>query len=137
MTIAHSRSIALSLALTCATTPLAAQDRPTLEELKQEVAQEVASLEGLSQEIVDMVFSFSELGFQEHWTVEYLTGILRSEGFTVEMGCAGMPTCYVARWGRGSPVIGIMGDIDGLPETPQRPGVAYHDPLIPGGPGAR
>jgi len=135
MTIAPTRSIALALVLSGASTQAAAQTGPTLEELKQEAAQEVASLQKLSQEMVDMVFSFSELGFQEHWTVEYLTGVLRNEGFTVEVGCAGMPTCYIARWGQGSPVIGFMGDIDGLPETSQRPGVAYHDPLIQGGPG--
>ncbi len=82
-----------------------------------------------------MVFSFSELGFQEDWTAEYITGILREEGFAIEMGCAGMPTCYVASWGSGGPVVGIMGDIDGLPETSQTPGVPYHKPLIPGGPG--
>ena len=92
-------------------------------------------MEKQSQEMVDMVFSLGELGFQEHRTVAYLTDILRREGFRVDMGCAGMPTCYVASWGSGGPVIGIMGDIDGLPETSQRPGVAYHDPLIPGGPG--
>jgi len=115
--------------------PLSAQRRPSTDRLKDEVLQEVASMQKLSQEMVDMVFSFSELGFQEEWTVEYLTGILEREGFRVERGCAGMPTCYVASWGSGRPVIGIMGDIDGLPETSQKPGVAYHDPLIPGGPG--
>lgn len=82
-----------------------------------------------------MVFSFSELGFQENWTADYLTDILRREGFTIERGVAGMPTGYVASWGSGRPVIGFMSDIDGLPETSQRPGVPYHDPLIPGGPG--
>lgn len=114
--------------------PVAAQ-RPSTDQLKREVAQQVAGLQKLSQEIVDMVFSFSELGFEERWTVDYLTGVLRREGFRIERGCADMPTCYVARWGGGRPVIGIMGDIDGLPETSQKPGVAYHDPLIPGGPG--
>ncbi|MBI4545184.1 MAG: amidohydrolase [Gemmatimonadetes bacterium] len=109
--------------------------RPTAEQLKREVAAEVAGLQKLSQEMVDMVFSFSELGFQEKWTADYITGILRKEGFRIEPGCAGMPTCYIASWGRGKPVIGIMGDIDGLPETSQKPGVAYQDPLIPGGPG--
>jgi aminobenzoyl-glutamate utilization protein B len=89
----------------------------------------------LSQEIVDMVFSFGELGFQEVRTVAYLTGILEREGFTVQRGCAGMPTCYVASWGSGSPVVGFMGDIDGLPETSQKPGVPWEEPLIPGGPG--
>jgi len=116
-------------------THVAAQRRPSTEELKQQVLREVASMEKLSQEITDVVFSHGELGFQEVWTAEYLTGVLRREGFRVEIGCAGMPTCYVARWGSGKPVIGFMGDIDGLPETSQRPGVAYHDPLIPGGPG--
>jgi aminobenzoyl-glutamate utilization protein B len=114
--------------------PLAAQ-RPSTEQLRQEVAAEVAGMQKLSQEIVDMVFSLSELGFQESRTVAYLTGILEREGFRIERGCAGMPTCYVASWGRGSPVIGIMGDIDGLPETSQTPGIPWHQPLIAGGPG--
>ncbi len=107
----------------------------TADQLRQEARQEAASMAKLTQEIVDMVFSFSETGFQEHWTVAYITDILRKEGFTIEMGVAGMPTAYVATWGSGTPVVGIMGDIDGLNETSQRPGVAYQDPLIPGGPG--
>ncbi|MFW6202167.1 MAG: amidohydrolase, partial [Gemmatimonadota bacterium] len=115
-----------------------AQEQPvprTPEALAEEVTAEVASLQELSQEMVDMVFSLSELGFQEHRTADYITGVLEREGFAIERGCAGMPTCYVASWGAGEPVIVIMGDIDGLPETSQKPGVAYHDPLIPGGPG--
>ncbi|MGH7483446.1 MAG: amidohydrolase [Longimicrobiales bacterium] len=117
-----------------AASPLAAQQAP-LPQLKQEVLEEVVSMRDLSQEIVDMVFSLSELGFQEYETVEYLTGILEREGFGIRRGCAGMPTCYVASWGAGEPIIGIMGDIDGLPETSQTPGVPYHEPLIEGGPG--
>lgn len=114
--------------------PLQAQ-RPNAESLKQEVLAEVASMQKLSQEIVDMVFSLAELGFQEHRTVAYLTGILEREGFRIQRGCADMPTCYVASWGSGRPVIGIMGDIDGLPETSQKPGIPWEEPLIPGGPG--
>jgi aminobenzoyl-glutamate utilization protein B len=107
----------------------------TLDQLRDEVRREVEGMAKQSQEIVDMVFSFSELGFQEQWTAEYITGLLRDEGFSIEMGVAGMPTGYIASWGSGKPVVGIMGDIDGLPETSQKPGVAYEDPLIPGGPG--
>ncbi|KPJ94241.1 MAG: amidohydrolase, partial [Gemmatimonas sp. SG8_17] len=120
--------------LAAVTSPLAAQ-HPQLDELREEVRQEAMSLEKLSQEIVDMVFSHGELGFQEQWTAAYLTGVLAQEGFDIQLGVAGMPTGYIATWGNGEPVIGFMGDIDGLPETSQRPGVAYHDPLIPGGPG--
>ena len=114
--------------------PVVAQ-QPQLSELREEVRQEVQSLAKLTQEIVDKVFSHGELGFQEVWTAAYLTKVLANEGFDIQMGVAGMPTGYIATWGSGRPVIGFMGDIDGLPETSQRPGVAYHDPLIPGGPG--
>lgn len=121
------------LSLSAASAP--AQQRPSADALKQEAFEEVGSMRKLSQVMVDSIFSFGELGFQEFETAAYITGILRDEGFEIETGCAGMPTCYVATWGSGHPVIGFMGDIDGLPETSQKPGVAYEDPLIPGGPG--
>ncbi|MBE0592674.1 MAG: amidohydrolase [Gemmatimonadales bacterium] len=129
-------SFLLVCGVVCLTlTPSVHGQGPSEAALKDEVLREVVSMQKLSQEIVDMVFSFAELGFQEHSTVEYLTELLRREGFTVAVGCAGMPTCYVATWGEGTPVIGFMGDIDGLPETSQKPGVAFQEPLIPGGPG--
>ncbi|HJO04233.1 MAG TPA: amidohydrolase [Acidobacteriota bacterium] len=113
----------------------AGAQRPSPELLKEQVREIVGSMRKQSQVIVDSIFSFAELGFQEHETAKLVTGLLRDEGFEIETGCAGMPTCYVASWGHGKPVIGLMGDIDGLPETSQRPGVSYHDPLIEGGPG--
>jgi len=119
--------------LIAVSSPVTSQQK--LDDLREEVRLEVESLAKLTQEIVDKVFSHGELGFQEKWTAAYLTGVLAREGFNVQMGVAGMPTGYIATWGTGHPVVGFMGDIDGLPETSQRPGVAYHDPLIPGGPG--
>jgi aminobenzoyl-glutamate utilization protein B len=130
-----TRLTVLAFALSLPVSSVHAQRRPSTADLKKEVAAEVAGMQKLSQEIVDMVFSFSELGFQEQRTVAYLTGILEKEGFRVTRGCAGMPTCYVATWGTGLPVVGIMGDIDGLPETSQKPGIPWQEPLIPGGPG--
>ena len=127
--------LAALLSFSVASTNASAQDGLSAAALKEEAREIVGSMSKLSQVMVDSIFSFGELGFQEHETVKYITGILRDEGFEVQMGCAGMPTCYVATWGSGHPVIGFMGDIDGLPETSQKPGVAYQDPLIPGGPG--
>lgn len=117
-------------------TPLQTQGQD-LKDLKEEVLKEVATPElmKLSQEMVDVIYSNSELGFQEFWTADYVVGILEKEGFSVERGCAGMPTCYVGSWGSGKPVVGFMGDIDGLPETSQKPGVPWEEPLIPLGPG--
>jgi aminobenzoyl-glutamate utilization protein B len=108
---------------------------PPLDTVKREVRDMVRANATLTQQMVDSIFSFSELGFQEFETSAYVTGILEREGFTVTRSVAGMPTAFVATWGEGQPVIGFMADIDGLPETSQKPGVAYQSPLIPGGPG--
>ena len=88
-----------------------------------------------SQQMVDSIFSFSELGFQEIETHRYLVDILKKNGFTVQEGIAGIPTAFMATWGSGKPVLALGSDIDGIPQASQKPGVAYHDPMIPGAPG--
>ncbi len=114
---------------------LHAQGQGTLTGTKSRVVEEVEKHEKLVQEMVDMVFSFSELGFQEIETSSYLTGILESNGFEIEKGIAGIPTAWTAKWGSGKPFIAVGSDIDGLPNTNQTPGVAYHKPLVEGAPG--
>ena len=59
---------------------------------KAAVVADVAAMAKQSQVMVDMVFSFGELGFQEVETTKYLTGILKKEGFKIEQGIAGIPT---------------------------------------------
>ena len=85
--------------------------------------------------MVDQIFSYGELGFQETETSNYLVTLLRKHGFTVETGVAGIPTAFMATWGSGKPVIALGSDIDGIPQSSQKPGVAYRDPLIEGAPG--
>ena len=108
---------------------------PTTDVLKQAADEMVEGRRTFTQQMVDMIFSLSDLGYQEHRTSGYVIGLLEKEGFKVKRGVAGMPTAFVAEWGSGKPVIGLMADIDGLPETSQKPGVAYHAPLIQNGPG--
>jgi aminobenzoyl-glutamate utilization protein B len=114
---------------------IAQTDAPRLEALKSEAVRNVDGMQKLVQEIVDMVFSFGELGFQEYETSKYLVGILKKNGFKVEEGIAGMPTAWWATWGSGRPVIALGSDIDGIPQASQKPGVAYRDPLVEGAPG--
>jgi len=102
---------------------------------KTEAAAGVDDLADYTQKMVDSVFSFGELGFQEFETSKYLTAKLREQGFTVQEGIAGIPTAWMASWGSGKPVIAFGSDIDGIPQGSQKPGVAYHDPLIEGAPG--
>lgn len=108
---------------------------PASDVLKQAAMEMAAGRAKFTQEVVDSVFSFSELGYQETETSRYLIGILEKAGFRVTKGVAGLPTAWVAEWGHGQPVIGLMADIDGLPETSQKPGIPWHEPLIEGGPG--
>src|SRR4030095_15452784 len=111
------------------------QNGRNLDELKREAISEVDGLRVLTQQIVDQIFSYSELGFQEFETSKYVTGILEKNGFNVERGVVGMPTAWVASYGSGKPVIAFITDIDCIPNAPQKPGVAYHDPLVEGAPG--
>lgn len=105
--------------------------------LKEAVSADIQSqaMFDLGQVMTDTVFSFGELGFQEFETQRYLTKILRDHGFTVEDGVAGIPSAWVARWGSGRPVIALGSDVDCIPQASQKPGVAYHDPMIEGAPG--
>jgi len=112
-----------------------AQESKTLDDLKREAVAEVDKSQKLIQEMVDSIFSFAELGFQEYETSKYVTGILERNGFKVERGVAGVPTAWVASYGSGKPVIGFITDIDCIPRASQKPGVAYHDPIIQDAPG--
>lgn len=102
---------------------------------KTEVSTLVDGMAKMAQEMVDSVFSFSELAHQEFETSRYLTGVLEKNGFMVRRGIAGMPTAWVATWGSGQPVIALGSDIDGIPQASQKPGVPYREPLIAGAPG--
>src|SRR6266540_3898097 len=108
---------------------------PRVEELKKEVAADIETMKVTTQQMVDQVFSFGELGFQEFETSKYLTAVLEKNGFKIERGYAGIPTAWVATWGSGKPVIALGSDIDDIPQASQKPGVGYHDPIIAGAPG--
>ena len=130
MVVCFHYSIALASAPSART-----QESRTPDDLKREAASEVDKFQKLTQEMVDSIFSFSELGFQEYETSKYVTGILEKNGFRIERGVAGIPTAWVATYGSGKPVIGFITDIDCIPRASQKPGVAYHDPIIEGAPG--
>jgi len=125
----------LAAPLAAQATPAATPSDPRLETLKRELISDIDGRSKFTQEIVDQIFSFGELGFQEVETSKYLIALLRKEGFRVEEGYAGIPTAFVATWGSGKPVISLGTDIDGIPQASQKPGVACRAALVPGAPG--
>ncbi|HEX5070717.1 MAG TPA: amidohydrolase [Vicinamibacterales bacterium] len=110
-------------------------DTERITQLKTEAAAEVEKLKDFSQQMVDQLFSYGELGFQEFETSKYLVNVLKQNGFSVEQGVAGIPTSFMATWGSGKPIIALGSDIDGIPQSSQKPGVAYREPMIEGAPG--
>ena len=85
--------------------------------------------------ISDAIWSYAELGLEEYRSAGLLSKTLEKEGFTVETDLAGMPTCFVATYGTGKPVIGILVEYDALPMISQKGRVPYREPLIDGAPG--
>ena len=115
--------------------PALATTDERLDDLKREVMVDVESRRDFTQQMVDSIFSFSELGFQEFETQRYVTGILEEHGFAINKGVAGIPSGWIATWGSGRPVIALGTDVDGIPQASQKPGVAYREPMIQGAPG--
>jgi aminobenzoyl-glutamate utilization protein B len=85
--------------------------------------------------ISDAIWEYAELGMQEFKSSKLLADTLEEAGFTVERGAAGMPTCFVASYGTGKPVIGILGEFDALPMLSQKGRVPKQEPIVEGAPG--
>jgi aminobenzoyl-glutamate utilization protein B len=80
------------------------------------------------------IWEYSELGFLEVKSSQLLQEHLKENGFSIEAGVAGLPTAFVATYGSGSPVIGILAEFDALPGLSQDT-VAYRKPLVKDGNG--
>jgi aminobenzoyl-glutamate utilization protein B len=129
------RFASLFLLVVSISLPVFTQSSAKLDSFKKEAAGEVDNMKDFSAQMVDQVFSYGELGFQEFETSRYLVDVLKKNGFQVREGVVGIPTAWVATWGSGKPVIALGSDIDGIPKASQKPGVAYHDPIVEGAPG--
>lgn len=78
----------------------------------------LAETERLSSEIgriASALWNYSELALKEHKSAALLADLLEREGFRVERGVAGMPTAFIASYGTGRPIVGILAEYDALP----------------------
>ena len=65
------------------------------------------------------IWDYAELGYLETKSSERLQQVLASEGFEIQAGVAGIPTAFVASFGAGKPVIGVLAEFDALPGISQ------------------
>ena len=87
--------------------------------LKNETATTIQSGYDAYKKIALNIWDYAELGYKEKKSSALLQQTLKDNGFTVEAGVAGMPTAFVATYGSGSPVIGILAEYDALPGLSQ------------------
>ena len=84
--------------------------------------------------ISDDIWGFAEYGLLEDKSSKLVADTLEKHGFIVKLGVAGMPTALTAEWGRGEPIIGIMGEYDALPGISNKV-VPHKEALVEGGMG--
>ncbi len=87
--------------------------------MKQNV---VASIERDAPDLIalnDQIWAWAETALTETRSAAALADYAEAKGFRVERGVAGMPTAFVASYGRGKPIIGVMGEFDALPGLSQ------------------
>ena len=99
-------------------------------DLLNSIEEKTLELTSLSNKI----WEAAEVAFREDKSAEYLIEYAEANGLTIERGLAGMPTAFTASYGKGKPVIGIIGEFDALPGLSQTT-APYRDELIEGGAG--
>jgi aminobenzoyl-glutamate utilization protein B len=95
---------------------VAAKATPTKRAALNSVERQQADLVDLA----DKIWAYAETALRETRSAAVLADYAERQGFKVERGVAGMPTAFVATYGSGRPVIGVMGEYDALPGISQQ-----------------
>lgn len=85
--------------------------------------------------VAKQIWEFAEPGYLEDKSSALLASDLEKAGFKVEKGVAGIPTAFVATYGSGKPVIGVLGEFDALPGLSQEAFFPERKPRTDGAPG--
>ncbi len=123
-------SALLALSALFSSLPVSATDNGKKEEA-------VASIEKHQGEFIklsDQIWAYAETALREHKSSKALADYAEQQGFKVERGVAGMPTAFIATYGQGGPIIGILGEFDALPGISQKAS-PVKEPLEAGAPG--
>jgi aminobenzoyl-glutamate utilization protein B len=102
--------------------PAAAPIERAADPLPAAHAEALRHVEGQRAELISMnqdIWTYAELGLEEHRSAARLVKVLKKAGFSVQEGVSHMPTAFVASYGKGRPIIGILAEYDALPELSQ------------------
>lgn len=96
-----------------------AADQPAGASVEKDI---LAHLDSIEKDLIDVnqdIWTYAEVGLEEHRSAARLVGVLKKAGFRIKEGVADMPTAFIAEYGEGAPVIGILAEYDALPELSQ------------------
>ena len=105
--------------LRCLPVALALGGSLSAQSTKEAVLQRLDQTRSVYEEMALKIWHWAEVGYQETKSTALLQEQLAKAGFKIETGVAGIPTAFIATYGSGSPVIGIMAEMDALPGTAQ------------------
>jgi aminobenzoyl-glutamate utilization protein B len=112
------RTIILLSSLAIATTTAIPAQTPAAS-TKQRITSSIDSRFEHYTGVANQIWSFAEVGYHETKSSALLQSELKTAGFTVRAGVGGMPTAFVAEFGAGKPIIGILAEFDALPGLAQ------------------
>jgi len=113
---------------------VSAQKKPTINANKKAVISSLDAKYDAMTELSDKIWSYEETAFEEIRSAKDLADFAEAQGFRVARGIAEMPTAFIAEYGSGLPIIGILGEFDALPGLSQNT-VPIKDPVNIGGAG--
>ena len=102
-----------------AAVPLGLVLSATAQTTKPDVLLRIDATKSAYEDIALKIWNYAEVGYQETKSSALLQEQLKREGFDVKAGVAGMPTAFIAEFGGGHPIIGILGEFDALPGVSQ------------------
>ena len=101
---------------------------------QQSAVAEVEARQSELNEVNKAIWEYAEVGLEESRSSALLVAKLRAAGFKVRVGVADMPTAFVAEFGSGKPIIGILAEYDALPGLSQKIS-PQRDPVTDDAPG--
>lgn len=118
----------------CSSSCLAFSQQTKLSPNKQAILASIEKHKTALVKLSDQVWAFAESALREKLSAKVLADYAEAQGFKVTRGVAGMPTAFIAEFGSGKPVIGILGEYDALPGLSQK-AQPTKEPLTEGKPG--
>lgn len=116
----------------CAFLSLATVTGIEAEEKKERILASIDDRAPQYEEMALKIWQWAEVGYQETQSTALLQEQLRQAGFEIESGVAAIPTAFVATYGQGQPVIGILAEFDALPGLSQEVAVERQVRVVDG-----